>query len=110
MYYEFTAGNKTYKLRLNTRNIVALEKQLGCNPVMVFGLNGETIPTVSVMVVILHQSMQALNHGISLDDAYEIFDAYLEDGHTAIDFTKVIFEIYKTSGIIPRETETDAKN
>lgn len=108
MYYEFTAGNKTYKLRLNTRTIIALEKQLGCNPVMVFGLNGETIPTVSSMIVILHQSMQALNHGISLDDAYEIFDAYIEDGNSTTDFAKVIIEIYKASGIIPKDT--DAKN
>lgn len=32
LYTDFTAGNKDYKLRLSTRNIVALEKQLGANP------------------------------------------------------------------------------
>ncbi len=31
-YVDFEAGNKSYKLRLNTRNIVDLEKQLVCNP------------------------------------------------------------------------------
>lgn len=108
MYYEFTAGNNTYKLRLNTRNIVALEQKLGCNPVMVFGLNGETIPTVSKMVTILHASLQALHHGISMDDAYNIFDAYIEDGNATTDFAKVILEIYRASGIIPKET--DEKN
>lgn len=108
MYYEFTAGNKTYKLRLNTRSIVALEQKLGCNPVMIFGMNGETIPTVSVMVTILHASLQALNHGISLDDAYNIFDEYLEDGNNSTEFASVIFEIYKVSGIIPKDT--DSKN
>lgn len=108
MYYEFTAGNNTYKLRLNTRNIVALEQKLGCNPVMVFGMTGETIPTVSTMVVILHASLQALQHGISLDDAYNIFDAYIEDGNATTDFAKVILEIYKASGIIPKEA--DEKN
>ena len=30
-YINFVAGNKEYKLRLSTRAIVALEKQLGCN-------------------------------------------------------------------------------
>lgn len=108
MYYEFTAGNKTYKLRLNTRNIVALEQKLGCNPVMIFGMNGEKIPTVSAMVTILHASLQALNHGISLDDAYNIFDEYLADGNNSTEFASVIFEIYKVSGIIPKET--DSKN
>lgn len=105
MYYEFTAGNKTYKLRLNTRNIIALEQKLGCNPIMVFGVEGEKIPTVSAMVVILHASLQALEHGISLKDAEDIFDSYLEDGNTSVDFVKVIMELYKVSGIIPADKE-----
>ena len=99
MYYDFEAGNKSYKLRLTTRNIVALEKQIGCNPLMIFG-NGDTVPTVSVMVNILHQALQAYEHGITLNDAYDVFDAYLEDGHQVTDFIPVILEIYKVSGIL----------
>ena len=110
MYYDFKAGNREYKLRLNTRNTVALEKQLGCNPIMIFGADGETIPTVSTMVTILHQSLQAYEHGITLDKAYDIFDQYLEDGNTAVDFVKVIMEIYKASGIVPRDTGDSEKN
>lgn len=56
MYVDFNAGNKAYKLRLNTRNTVALEKQLGCNPLAIFG-DGESIPTITVMVTILHASL-----------------------------------------------------
>ena len=74
-YVDFTAGNKEYKLRLGTREIVVLEKQLGCNPLTIFG-NGDTIPTITTMVQILHASLQQLNHGITLNDAYDIFDAY----------------------------------
>ena len=104
-YIDFTAGNKDYKLRLNTRNVIGLEKQLGCNPLAIFG-NGETIPTVTVMVAILHASMQQYNHGISMNDAFDIFDAWLEDGHSTVDFVTVILEIYKASGIVPNELET----
>lgn len=100
LYVDFTAGNKDYKLRLNTRNIVALEKALGYNPVLIFGMGGEKIPSITEMVNILYISLQQLNHGISLEDAYDIFDAYLEDGHAATDFMTVILEIYKVSGII----------
>ena len=107
MYYDFKAGNKEYKLRLNTRNIIELEKKLGCNPIMIFGADGESIPTVSAMVVILHASLQAFEHGITLNDAYDIFDAYLVDGNTSIDFVKVIMEIYKVSGIVPKEVNTE---
>ncbi len=99
VYIDFTADNKDYKLRLNTRNIVALEKSLGCNPIAIFG-NGDTIPTVTTMVTILYHSLQQLNHSISLEDAYNIFDSYIADGNGATDFINVILEIYKVSGII----------
>ena len=99
MFYDFEAGNKTYKLRLNTRNIVSLEKQLGCNPLAIFG-DGSTIPTVSTMVCVLFYSMQQYNHGITMEDAYNIFDAYLDEGHSVTDFISIILEVYKVSGII----------
>lgn len=98
-YYNFTVGNKEYKLRLNTRNIVELEKKIGCNPLGIFG-KGDTIPTITTMVTVLHFSLQQYNHGISFNDAYDIFDSYLEDGNSATDFINVIVEIYKASGII----------
>lgn len=99
LYFDFEAGNKAYKLRLNTRSTVKLEEALGCNPLSIFG-DGDTIPPVTVMVRILHASLQALEHGITLEKAYDIFDAYLEDGHSVTDFISVILEIYKVSGII----------
>lgn len=102
-YVEFAVGNDTYKLRLSTRNVVLLEKQIGCNPLSIFGANGETVPTVTVMVTVLHAALQQYNHGISLNEAYDIFDAYLED-HSAIDFLPVILEVYQASGIIPKDT------
>lgn len=103
-YIDFEAGNKTYRLRLSTRNIVLLEKQLGCNPLSIFG-NGETVPTITTMVAILHAALQQYNHGITLNEAYDIFDEYIADGHTTVDFISVILEIYKASGIIPKDTE-----
>lgn len=106
MYIDFTAGNKDYKLRLNTRNIVSLEKQLGCNPLAIFG-TGDTIPTITVMVQILYASLVQYNHGISLNDAYDIFDNWLADGHSSTDFIPVILDIYKASGIIKNDNVTD---
>ena len=100
LYVDFSAGNKDYKLRLSTRSVVVLEKQLGCNPLAIFG-NGDTIPTITSMVAILHASLQQYNHGITMDDAYDIFDKWLDDGHSTVDFVNVILDIYKTSGIVP---------
>lgn len=110
-YVEFSAGNKDYKLRLNVRNTVMLEKQLGCNPLSIFG-DGETIPTITTMVAILHASLQQYNHGISLNDAYDVFDAWLDEGNSSTDFIPIILDIYKASGIIPKdkEEELETKN
>lgn len=101
MYVDFKAGEKDYKLRLSTRNIVALEKAIGMNPLSIFG-KGEEIPSVTTMVMILWQSMQKFHHGINLEDAYGIFDDYLEN-HSMTDFISVILEIYKVSGIISND-------
>lgn len=104
LYVDFAAGGKEYKLRLNTRNIVTLEKQLGCNPLAIFG-TGDIVPTVTVMVQILHASLQQYQHSLTLNDAYDIFDAYIADGNTSTDFIAVIIDIYKASGIFKDETE-----
>lgn len=108
-YVEFQTNEKVYKLRLSTRNTISLEKQLGCNPVAIFG-NGDTIPTITIMVRILHASLQAYEHGITLDDTYDIFDNWLSEGHAMTDFIPVIIDIYKASGIIKDTNETVEKN
>lgn len=102
MYIDFTVGEKEYKLRLSTRSVVTLEKQLGMNPLAIFG-NGDTLPTVTVMVQILHAALQQYNHGITLAEAYDIFDEYLADGHVMTDFLGVIVDIYKVSGLIKQD-------
>lgn len=103
LYVDFHAGDKDYKLRLSTRNVAMLEKQLGCNPLAIFG-KGDTIPTITTMVQILYCSLIQYNHGIDLNDAYDIFDAWLADGNTATDFIYVILDIYKVSGLVKKES------
>ncbi len=104
MYYDFIAGGKEYKLRLNTRATVLLEKQLECNPISIFGA-GDKLPTVTTMVTILHASLQQYHHGIDMNEAYNIFDAWIADNHAITDFVAVIIELYKVSGIIKIDEE-----
>jgi hypothetical protein len=100
LYVDFTA-DKDYKLRLTTRSLVELEKKLGCNPLTIFG-SGDRIPTITELVIILHASLQAYHHGISLDDTYDIFDKYLEY-HPMTDFITVVLDIYRASGLVSKE-------
>ena len=105
MYTELEINNRVYKLRLNTRSVVVLEKQLGGNPLSIFG-NGETLPSITTMVTILHTSLQAYHHGITLNDTYDLFDKYLEE-HVMTDFLPVIIEIYKVSGLIAKDNSEE---
>lgn len=118
LYYEFNTNDKTYKLRLSTRNTIALEKQLGCNPMTIFFPGGKisskeedefTIPSVTTMVYILHYSLQQYQHNISLNDSYDIFDKWLDEGNTVTDFMPIITEIFKVSGIFA-EGKEEVKN
>ena len=61
------------------------------------------------MVYILHASLQQYNHGITLNDAFDIFDEFLAEGKATTDFIPVILEIYKASGIIPKDN-AEVKN
>lgn len=106
LYVDFSAGNKEYKLRMTTRATVALEKSLGCNPLAIFG-SGDTIPTVTTMVNILHSALQQYHHNVTLNDAYAIFDDYLADGNTVTDFIPTIIEIFKCSGLIKEDKADD---
>lgn len=100
MYWvDFGAGNKNYRLRIDIMSLMALEKQIGCNPLAIFG-NGDELPKITTMIHILHAALQPMQHGISMKEAMEIFGAWLAEGHTPIDFLPVIIEIYKASGII----------
>lgn len=109
MYVDFSAGGKDYKLRLNTRNIVSLEKALGMNPLAIFG-NGDTMPTITTLVTILHASLQQYQHNITLDDAFDIFDSYLADGNTMTDFIPVVLDLYRVSGLIRKAEDGEGKN
>lgn len=104
MYVDFSAGNKDYKLRLSIRNTITLERQLGCNPLVIFG-DGDKLPTVTTMVQILHASLQQYHHGIGINEAQDIFETWLDDGHAITDFIQVIVDIYKVSGIIRSDEE-----
>ena len=106
MYFDFNAGNKTYKLRLNTRALIELEKRIGCNPLSIFN-DTDKLPTISTMVAILHSSLQQYQHSITINDAYDIFDEYLADGNTMTDFVWVILDIYKASGLIDKDIKVD---
>lgn len=111
MHVDFTAGNRTYKLRLTTKGIVSLEKELGYNPLQMFmGIDEDVLPKFSDMIKVLHQMLQTYEHGITENDTYDIFDIYIADGHTMWDLIPVLIEVFQEAGFLPKEDGADSKN
>ena len=111
MYTEFKAGEKTYKLELNNRAILQLEKELGYNPLQMFmGIDNDVLPKLGDMLHVLHRSMTKYNHGITFDDAADILDDYFNDGHTVWDLIPALIEVFQGAGFLPKDEAADSKN
>jgi hypothetical protein len=109
--HKITIDGKDYDCRLSAKNCVDLEKKLGTNPLNIFmeiAAKGQ-VPNVEVLLTILHASLQQFNHGITMDKTYDLYDAYVEEGHNIMDLVPELLEILKVSGLIPEEV-VDAKN
>lgn len=103
MYTELAAGDRTYKLRLTTQGTIRLEKKLGYNPLQIFmGIDQDVLPKVSDMIIVLHEMLQTYEHGITEKDTADIFDAFLEDGHSIWDIVPVIVDTLEGAGFLPK--------
>lgn len=111
MFTELEINGEVYKLRLTTRGCVALEKALGLNPLQLFiDIDDGKLPKLSDIVVMLQVMLQQLNHGITLDKAYDLFDAYLADGHNMFDIIPVFIEVFQNAGFINSNEDKEEKN
>jgi hypothetical protein len=96
--------DKEYNLRLTTRACTNVEKRLGTNPLNVFSrLSGNEVPALSDLLVILHESINTLNHGISFDALCDLYDDYCDDGGDISTLIELIIEVLQDSGIIPKD-------
>jgi len=114
LYYTFTVKDNDYKCRLGAKECVDLEKKLGTNPLNIFMKIAQTqeLPSLEVMITMLHASLQKYNHVTTMETAYDIYDEYVDEGHNLMDLVNVIMEVMKVSGLIPEEVKEDdnAKN
>lgn len=109
MYTELKAGDHTYKLRLTNQGIVQYEKEMGESPLQMFmRIDEDIMPKITDMTKLLHTMLQTYEHGITLKDAGEILDGYIEDGNTYYeDFMLLLIDALQTSGFLPKNKEED---
>ena len=111
MYYELQVGDKVYKLRLTTRALLQIEKNLGYNPIQMFmGITKDNIPKLADILIILHGMLTSLEHNITMEKTCDIFDQYTEDGHTQFDLIPVFVEVFTMAGFMTANDEEEAES
>ena len=98
--------DKEYQLRLTTKACVKIEGRIGQNPLNIFIQASENkMPKMGDLMVILHECLNTCNHGISLDDVYDIYDDYCAAGHDFTSLIELLVQVFEESGFIPKEAE-----
>ena len=112
LYTEITINGETYKLRLNTRTSIQLEKSLGYNPLnLLMQMEDGTMPKLSDVIIVLQAMLQSYHHGFTIDKTMDLFDDHVAEGKSMFDLLPIFIEVFKQSGYISdTPTEEDAKN
>ena len=110
MDYIWKFKDKEYNLRLRTSSLVKLECEIGKNPLMLFGAEGDQLPTTEELAAVIHAAIQGCSQ-MTIEVVYDLIDEWLDDGHKYDELFSLITEIYYASGIISRpEDEKPPKN
>lgn len=111
MFTELIIGGNSYRLRLNTKASVALEKALGYNAISMFmDIDNGVMPKLGDILIVLHAMLQPLNHGISMDKVYDLFDKYVDEGHNMYDLIPLFVEVFQESGYMPTAKDIEKEN
>ena len=109
LYTELKVGDEVFKLRLNTKNSIALERALGYNPIsLLMDIEKGKMPKLNDILVIFQAMLQTYHHGMNMDKVYDIFDAYAEkEGKSMFDLIPVFVEVFQQSGYISKEAQAE---
>lgn len=106
-HHVINMAGQELKCRLNTQNIVALERKLGGKNILKV-LMDEQILSVDIVLNVLHLSLQALEHGYTLDKVYKLYDEYVEEDKTYMDLIPELMSVLEVSGFFkmpPKEEQ-----
>lgn len=109
-YYGFELGGKQLKARLTTKAICNLEDKLGTNPInILLSANESKLPKLKDLLVIIHASLQSLEHNISINDVYDMWDEHLAKGGKLEDLINIVVGIFQSAGLLTNgeSKETD---
>ena len=101
MFVLWKVKDNEYKLRLNTVNLIALEKIIGKNPAeIVISYARGMQPKVTDIIYTLHSSLQSFEHGFSFEEVSRMYDDYIEAGGNTAGIMSIFVDLFKKSGLI----------
>jgi hypothetical protein len=62
----------------------------------------EQIPSLDMVMNTLHASLQAIEHGYTIEKVYELYDEYVEEGMTYTDLIPELISVLEVSGFFKR--------
>lgn len=98
-----------YQLKLSTAGIKELESRYKTNVInLMQPQDGESLPPLTVMLDVTHVAMKPWKHGVKVKDVETMFDRYMEDGGSQLDFyANVYMEIFMVSGFFSQTMAKD---
>ena len=103
------SDDEDIKLVLGAGDICQLEDKLNAgNLVSVIGNSQTGMPSLKTMLTVVQQATNRYNHGIKMADVYAMYDRYIDNGGSQVDFyTDVYVNIFSASGFFPKEQASD---
>ena len=98
-YEILTVGEDEYKLKFSAGAAVDTEKRLKCSLIDATA----KIDSITVQITLLHGALQKYHHEISMNDAEKIYEKYLDEGGSILEFAEKLTEVYMVSGFMKRE-------
>lgn len=106
LYTELKIGEEIFKLRLNTKNSIMLEKSLGYNPIgLLMDIERGKMPRLEDILKVLHACLQTYHHGYNMDKVWNLYDDYVSDGKTMFDLIPVFVEVFQQCGFLNKIEE-----
>lgn len=105
----WNVGDTGYQLKLSTAGIKELESRYKTNVInLMQPHDGESMPPLTVMLDVTHVAMKPWNHGVKMKDVEALFDRYMENGGSQLEFyAGVYMEIFMVSGFFSRSLAED---
>ena len=111
LYKLFKVGDKELKLRLRSRDCVDLESRLGQSPLdVLMQCSKEKMPPVGFLIETLHSSLQAFEHGYGINETYDLYDEYVDNGGDLIEMLEIITGVFEVSGFFKKEKIQESQN